>query len=72
MGVYVNPGNEGFQRVVSGEYIDKTGAISLINSVIGTPMGLVLRHAPPPVRQDVCGGVAGGLLQLRLRLAHAL
>jgi hypothetical protein len=28
MGTYVNPGNEGFQRIVAGEYVDKTGLIA--------------------------------------------
>lgn len=42
MGRYVNPGNEGFKRVVAGEYVDKTGLIALINDAIATkglPLG---------------------------------
>ena len=25
MGIYIDPGNSGFQRIVSSEYVDKTG-----------------------------------------------
>lgn len=37
MGMYLNPGNSGFTEVVSGEYIDKTGLIELINDRINKP-----------------------------------
>ena len=37
MGVYVNPGNNGFKELIkSGNYIDKTGMISYVNSVLNT------------------------------------
>ena len=36
MGIYLNPGNSGFQEVVRSEYVDKTGLIDLINHTIGT------------------------------------
>ena len=36
MGVYLNPGNEGFQRILQSEYVDKTGLIQLLNQTIGT------------------------------------
>ena len=36
MGMYVNPGNEGFAGIVAGEYVDKTGLIALVNGVICT------------------------------------
>ena len=36
MGIYFNPGNSGFQRIVNSEYVDKTGLIRLINETIGT------------------------------------
>ena len=32
MGTYVNPGNEGFARILRGEYVDKTGIIELVNA----------------------------------------
>ena len=36
MGIYLNPGNAGFQSMVKGLYIDKTGLISYINSTLST------------------------------------
>ena len=30
MGMYVNPRNEGFARVIADEYVDKTGLIALV------------------------------------------
>ena len=46
MGMYVNPGNAGFAGIVSDEYVDKTGLIALVNSVIGTPRKLVCSTRP--------------------------
>ena len=36
MGTYLNPGNEGFRKILQSEYVDKTGLIALINKTIGT------------------------------------
>ena len=36
MGAYINVGNAGFQRVRNGEYIDKSGLISLVNGTLFT------------------------------------
>jgi len=36
MGSYINTGNAGFQRVRNGEYVDKSGLISIINSTLFT------------------------------------
>jgi len=37
MGVYVNPGNDGFQRFINGgKYVDKTGLIACVNSMLST------------------------------------
>lgn len=36
MGIYLNPGNDGFQQALNGIYIDKTGLISHINAVLDT------------------------------------
>lgn len=36
MGTYLNPGNEGFQKILQTEYVDKTGLITLINNTVGT------------------------------------
>ena len=46
MGMYVNPGNEGFAGIPSGEYVDKTGLISLVNGAVGTPLKLVCVTRP--------------------------
>lgn len=37
MGTYLNPGNDGFQMIRKGNYVDKTGMIDIINSRLGTP-----------------------------------
>ena len=36
MGVYLNPGNKGFQKILQLEYVDKTGLIALVNKTVGT------------------------------------
>jgi len=36
MGIYLNPGNKGFQEILQSEYVDKTGLIALVNKTIGT------------------------------------
>ena len=36
MGTYINIGNEGFASARNGEYVDKTGFISVINSTLNT------------------------------------
>ena len=42
MGRYVNPGNNGFARIVGDEYVDKTGLVSLFDSALNTTRGLVM------------------------------
>lgn len=46
MGRFFNPGNAGFESVVSYDYVDKTGLISLVNTAIGTPRKLVCVTRP--------------------------
>ena len=36
MGIYLNPGNQGFQEILQLEYVDKTGLIALVNKTVGT------------------------------------
>jgi hypothetical protein len=36
MGTYINIGNAGFQSALNGEYIDKSGLISVVNSTLFT------------------------------------
>ena len=46
MGIYLNPGNSGFQRILNSEYVDKTGLIRLINDSIGTVNNLTCVSRP--------------------------
>lgn len=46
MGIFINPGNNGFCEIVSQRYVDKTGLIGLVNEVIGTPSKLVCVTRP--------------------------
>ena len=46
MGIYLNPGSSGFQRIINSEYVDKTGLIHLINDVIDTVDNLVCVSRP--------------------------
>ena len=36
MGMYLNMGNDGFQTIRKGLYVDKTGLIAFVNSTLGT------------------------------------
>ncbi len=36
MGIYLNPGNDGYREILQSEYVDKTGLIALINHILGT------------------------------------
>lgn len=46
MGRYLNPGNMGFQSILKGTYIDKTGLIDYVNSTLGTPSKLTCVSRP--------------------------
>lgn len=46
MGIYLNPGNSGFQRIINSEYVDKTGLIDRINDSIGTVNNLICISRP--------------------------
>ena len=46
MGNYLNIGNAGFASVRKGTYVDKTGMISFINSILGTKNKLVCVSRP--------------------------
>lgn len=35
MGMYLNPGNSGFEEILQSDYVDKTGLIRLMNKTIG-------------------------------------
>ncbi len=36
MGIYINKGNEDFQRILNSEYVDKTGLIAIVNATLFT------------------------------------
>ena len=46
MGCYVNPGNEGFERIVGDEYVDKTGLVTLFDSTLNKARNLVMVSRP--------------------------
>lgn len=46
MGMYLNPGNAGFQSILKDRYVDKTGLIEYINSTLGTPRKLTCVSRP--------------------------
>lgn len=46
MGNYLSPGSYGFQEIRNGTYVDKTGLIALVNSVVRTPQKLVCVSRP--------------------------
>lgn len=46
MGVYLNPGNGGFEVIRNSLYVDKSGMISLINDTIGTKQKLTCISRP--------------------------
>ncbi|MCD7739677.1 MAG: AAA family ATPase, partial [Lachnospiraceae bacterium] len=46
MGIYLNPGNRGFQTILNGIYVDKTGLIDYVNGTINTPQKLICFSRP--------------------------
>ncbi|MCC8101939.1 MAG: ATP-binding protein [Clostridiales bacterium] len=46
MGSYLNPGNKGFQTILNGTYVDKTGLIDYVNGTINTPQKLTSFSRP--------------------------
>jgi hypothetical protein len=46
MGNYLNLGNAGFESIRKGTYVDKTGLISFVNSVLGTKQKLTCVSRP--------------------------
>jgi len=46
MGIYLNPGNAGFQAVRKDYYVDKSGLISFINDTLGTKSKLTCVSRP--------------------------
>ena len=46
MGMYLNPGNNSFKRILKSNYIDKTGLITLINNRVDTEHSLICISRP--------------------------
>ncbi len=46
MGIYLNPGNSGFQTIKNGLYVDKTGLLGLVNDTINTVRKLICISRP--------------------------
>lgn len=47
MGIYLNPGNEGFQNAIHSEiYVDKTGLIAYTNAVLNTEQKYICVSRP--------------------------
>ncbi|MCD7716476.1 MAG: ATP-binding protein [Lachnospiraceae bacterium] len=46
MGIYLNPGNHGFEEIRRDIYVDKTGLITYMNDLIGKPKPLVSFSRP--------------------------
>ena len=46
MGVYLNPGNVGFQSILNGLYVDKSNLIAYVNHTLDTPRRLTCVSRP--------------------------
>ena len=46
MGAYLNPGNDGFARILKSHYVDKTALITQFDSTLDTQYGFVLSSRP--------------------------
>ena len=58
MGIYLNPGNENFRRVIArGDYVDKTGLITEINRFIDTGNTYVCMSRPRRFGKTIAGNM---------------
>ncbi|MDE6169489.1 MAG: AAA family ATPase, partial [Acetatifactor sp.] len=46
MGIFLNPGNSGFEGIRNGIYVDKSGLIGLVNQTIDTKQKLTCISRP--------------------------
>ncbi len=46
MGTYLNPGKKGFEIILNGGYVDKTGLIDYVNGTLDTPLKLTSVSRP--------------------------
>ena len=57
MGIYLNPGNDGFRRAVRSEiYVDKTGLIALTNKYLDTEQQFICVSRPLTIAVAVTPG----------------
>ena len=65
MGVYFNPDNSGFQKIVNSDiYIDKTGLIAYTNSVVNTMQGYVCVSRPRRFGKSVAANMLAAYYSL--------
>ena len=58
MGLYLNPGNEGFQSALRSQiYVDKTGLLEYTNSVINTEQCFVCSSRPRRFGKSMTAGM---------------
>ncbi len=53
-GIYVNPGNQAFKRLLDPNYVDMTGLIRLMNDRIGGAQSLVCISRPRRFGKNLC------------------
>ena len=47
MGIYLNPGNDGFRKTINSQiYVDKTGLIEYTNNVVDTEQSYICISRP--------------------------
>ena len=65
MGVYFNPDNSSFQKIVNSDiYIDKTGLIAYTNSVVNTMQGYVCVSRPRRFGKSVAANMLAAYYSL--------
>ena len=58
MGIYVNPGNAGFQRAVDSKiYVDKSGMLEYFNEVLGTEQNCICISCPRRFGKSITAGM---------------
>ena len=65
MGIYFNPDNSSFQKIVNSDiYIDKTGLIAYTNSVVNTMQGYVCVSRPRRFGKSVAANMLAAYYSL--------
>ena len=64
MGVYLNPGNDSFRKMVNSDiYVDKTGLIDYTNKVINTMQQYICVSRPRRFGKSMAAGMLAALQQ---------